>query len=231
MHIPECAFRRCTHWCYNICSFLVFLFIHFPIVVRAIMFFVSRKLAVWRYPKGWSHGSTMTPFPPRMATFIHGERMNPSWPAPYFLEIRSSKIFILSVICIAVFTDIFLYSMIVPVIPRALTERCDVPEDKAQHWVSILLAVYGAALLAASPIVGFYADHSSSRRIPLLFGLVCLTGATVMLCLARSTGLLIAGRVLQGFAAAIVWVVGSALLVDTVGEKDVGQLMGYVSIR
>lgn len=41
---------------------------------------------------------------------------------------------------------------------------------------------------------------------------------------------LVAGRVLQGVSAAVVWTVGLALLVDTVGRGRVGQAMGYVAV-
>ena len=99
-----------------------------------------------------------------------------------------------------------------------------------QSYVSILLAVYGAALLVSSPFAGWYADRSSSRRLPLLLGLFALAGATIMLCLARTVALLIVGRILQGLSAAIVWTVGQALLVDTVGQKDIGQTLGWVSL-
>jgi MFS family permease len=166
----------------------------------------------------------------RLRTFITGTRSSPASPPPHFLAIRSSKLFILITICIAVFTDIFLYGIIVPVIPFALSSRASVPEDSVQHWVSILLAIYGAALLVGSPVAGWYADNSSSRRVPLMIGLLTLAGATIMLCLARSVALLCVGRALQGLSAAIVWVVGQALLVDTVGQKDIGQTMGYVSM-
>ncbi|KFY45922.1 hypothetical protein V494_00708, partial [Pseudogymnoascus sp. VKM F-4513 (FW-928)] len=124
----------------------------------------------------------------------------------------------------------FLYGVIVPVVPFSLTERAGVPEADAQHWVSVLLAVYGAALLVSAPISGWFADRTSSRRLPLLFGLVALMGATVLLCLARSVALMVVGRLLQGCAAGIVWTVGMALMVDTVGKADIGQLLGYVGI-
>lgn len=53
---------------------------------------------------------------------------------PMFLAFRSSSTFILSTICVAVFTDIFLYTVIVPVIPFALTNRAGVPpEDGERH--------------------------------------------------------------------------------------------------
>jgi MFS family permease len=116
------------------------------------------------------------------------------------------------------------------VIPFAIQSRAGVPQSDVQSYVSILLACYGAALLVLSPVAGWYADRSSSRRFPLLLGLLALAGATLMLCLARTVALLVVGRLLQGFSVAIVWVVGMALLVDTVGEKEIGETLGWVSI-
>lgn len=63
-----------------------------------------------------------------------------------------------------------------------------------------------------------------------MVGLIALAGSTVMLNIGTSMGVLVAGRLLQGMSAAVVWVVGLALLVDTVGQSDVGQAMGYVSM-
>lgn len=118
-----------------------------------------------------------------------------------------------------------------------------------QRWNSILIAVYGASLLAFSrnvPVIlvlshshadnshaaicGWFADNTTTRRLPLLSGLLALAASTVMLNIGGSIGVLVAGRLLQGASAAVVWVVGLALLVDTVGQTDVGQAMGYVSM-
>lgn len=46
--------------------------------------------------------------------------------------------------------DIFLYGVVVPVLPFALESRIGVAHDRIQYWVSISLSVYGAALLAGS---------------------------------------------------------------------------------
>lgn len=115
-------------------------------------------------------------------------------------------------------------------IPFAVENRAGIASSDVQYWVSVLLAVYGAALLAGSPIFGWIADQTPNRRLPLLGGLVVLIGATAMLLVGNSIGLLIAGRVLQGFAGAIVWCTGLALLVDTVGSQHVGQYLGYVAM-
>ena len=61
-------------------------------------------------------------------------------------------------------------------------------------------------------------------------GLFALAGATAMLCVGSSIGTLVAGRLLQGLSAAVVWTVGLALLADTVGQQGIGQVMGYVSL-
>jgi MFS family permease len=157
-----------------------------------------------------------------------GRTTSKSKPPP-FLEFRSSTVFIVAVVCLAVFTDILLYGLIVPVIPFSLSAQAGVPEDQVQHWTAILLACYNAALFVGSPIAGFYADHTSSRRWPFLLGLIALCASTLLLCLGKTVAILAVGRILQGLSAAIVWSVGLALLVDTVG-RDIGYAMGYVNI-
>jgi MFS family permease len=134
------------------------------------------------------------------------------------------------VISFATATDIFMYGLIVPVTPTALHDRVGLSEGSIQSWTSILLALYSAALLAFSPLVGYLADRSESRRWPLLIGLVALGAATALLCIGTNIGLWIAGRLFQGAAAAVVWSVGLALMVDTVGTEDLGQAIGYVSM-
>jgi len=161
-------------------------------------------------------------------TFLLGKRIGNA-PPPMFLKFRSSEIFILSTIVIAVFTDMFLYAMVVPILPFALVDRAGVKEQDLQKWTSILLSVYGAALAIGSPISGILADRSSSRRAPLLGGLLTIGGATALLMLGRSLPVLLIGRILQGLSGSLVWTVGLALLTDTVQKERIGQAMGYVT--
>ncbi|KAI8629885.1 MFS transporter-like protein [Xylariaceae sp. FL1651] len=161
--------------------------------------------------------------------FLLGARSDPSSKPPYLLPFRSSTLLIVVTVNLAVFTDIFYYGLVVPVIPFALSGQVGIPEDQVQQWVSVLLAAYSAALFIGSPIAGLYADHSSSRRWPLLIGLLALAASTFLLAFGNSIGLFILGRALQGLSAAVVWTVGCALLVDTMGSS-VGVAMGYVNI-
>ncbi|PYI11535.1 MFS transporter [Aspergillus sclerotiicarbonarius CBS 121057] len=149
---------------------------------------------------------------------------------PIFLEWRSSNGFVMFVVAFAVFTDVLLYGLIVPVAPTALHQRVGLSVDEEQSWTSILLALYGAALLATSPIAGYIADRFESRWWPLIVGLLALGAATALLCVGTHLGLWIAGRLFQGASAAVVWTVGAALLVDTVGKEGLGQAMGYLGM-
>ncbi|KAJ5119484.1 hypothetical protein N7448_010153 [Penicillium atrosanguineum] len=149
---------------------------------------------------------------------------------PKLVVLRSSRCFIIVVVSFAAATDVFMYGLIVPVTPTALQIRVGLSKGSVQAWASILLALNAAALLAFSPIFGYIADRSESRRCLYLLGLVALGVATALLCAGTNIGLWIAGRIFQGAAAAVVWAVGMALMVDTVGKDGFGQAVGYVSM-
>ncbi|KAE8146383.1 major facilitator superfamily domain-containing protein [Aspergillus avenaceus] len=130
----------------------------------------------------------------------------------------------------AVFTDIFIYGMIVPILPEVLQTRVHVPVEELQKWMSIMLAAFGGAIFVGSPIFGYFADKGTSRQVPFIIGLLALGGSTVMFWVARTLTALVVARVLQGLSAAVVWTVGMALVVDTVGQAQVGAAMGYISM-
>lgn len=165
----------------------------------------------------------------RVRDILAWKKRDASTPPPYF-QYRSSKTFIITTICFASFTDLFIYGVIVPVIPFALLDRVGIPEEDLQSWVSVLLVVYAAALIVCPPIAGWLTDHYKSRRVPFILGLLALVGATVMLCLGSSIEILVAGRLIQGISASVVATIGLALLADTVGHEDIGAAVGWVSL-
>ncbi|TGO09431.1 hypothetical protein BTUL_0166g00290 [Botrytis tulipae] len=145
---------------------------------------------------------------------------------PWLLEYRSSDWFILTTVCCAIFTDAFLYGVVVPVLPFSLQERSGVPEEEVQWWTSFIFAVFGAAIVVGSPMCGWLADHTADRSITYFAGLFILAAATLLFGFAKKAWLLVVSRMFQGFSAAIVYTVGLALLVDTVGSENIGQWMG-----
>ena len=141
---------------------------------------------------------------------------------------RSHTLFITSTVAIGLFTDLFLYGLVVPVLPYVLQERVHIPKDQVQPHVSGLLAAYAGASVLFSPVAGYIADRTSSRQIPFLSGLAALFFATVLLYLGQTEGVLILARILQGLSAAIVWTIGLALCLDTVGPRNLGKTIGSV---
>ncbi|KAF4633423.1 hypothetical protein G7Y89_g4693 [Cudoniella acicularis] len=90
-----------------------------------------------------------------------------------------------------------------------------------------LLAVFGGATLISSPFAGWLADNVSSRRIPFLLGLALQAASTALFAVSPRVEVLLVARAFQGLSAAVVYSVGLAILVDTVGVEQIGQQAGY----
>ncbi|KAM4057162.1 major facilitator superfamily protein [Hirsutella rhossiliensis] len=166
--------------------------------------------------------------------------------APFLLKLRSSAALIVTTVAFAIFTvrparpprvqvtdmaakDVFLYGVVVLVIPFALPNRIAIEGGKVQYWVSVSLAVFSAALVAFSPVWGYVADRYNNKRALMVFGLLLLLGATLLLCFSVNIPMLLMGRILQGMSAALTWTVGLAFLVDSVENNKVGLATGWIA--
>lgn len=147
---------------------------------------------------------------------------------PYGLKWRSNTLFIVATVGIGLFTDLFLYALVVPILPSILRDKVGVPDKNIQSDVSGLLAAYAAASVITSPFAGVIADRLSSRRAPFLLGLLALLLATILLFVGSTLPVLTIARVLQGVSSAFVWTVGLALCLETVGPKNLGKTIGSV---
>jgi MFS family permease len=79
--------------------------------------------------------------------------------------------------------------------------------------------------------VGIIADRTNARQLPFLCGLAALLAATLMLAFGRNIAMLVIARLLQGTSAAVVWTVGLAMVLDTVGPENLGKVIGTVSLN
>ncbi len=147
---------------------------------------------------------------------------------PWGLKWRSSTLFIVGTVGIGLFTDLFLYGLVVPILPFILQDRIHLPNSEIQGNVSGLLAAYAGASVLFSLPAGIIADRLPSRQLPFLVGLVALLLATLLLLLGQSIPVLALARILQGISAAVVWTIGLALTLDTVGPENLGKTIGSV---
>ncbi|KAF4211391.1 hypothetical protein CNMCM8980_002237 [Aspergillus fumigatiaffinis] len=155
-----------------------------------------------------------------MTSNADSTRLSPSW--------RSSRWFILTVVCVSYMTTLFLYGMIVPIMPSALVARAGVlPRDKV-YWTSIMLVAETAAAFFTCPVFGYWVDRAGRRKGPFLAGLVLLAASMCIFTVARSVATYIIARLLQGASAAMVEVAGLALLKDVVGRQGLGEALGYM---
>lgn len=79
-------------------------------------------------------------------------------------------------------------------------------------------------------ILGFIADKGPSRKTPFVVSLLALAVATALFWAAKSPVELVVARCLQSLSGGAVWIVGNALILDTVGKDQAGTAMGYVSM-
>jgi MFS family permease len=129
---------------------------------------------------------------------------------------------VLVVVWIALSTDLLVYGIAVPVLPR-LTAVTDAGPSTA----GLLFACYAAALIVVTPLVGWWVDRFGPRQA-LLAGLVGLGATTAVFSIGGPLSLLVAARLTQGAAAALSWVAGLALIAAVTPLAQRGRNMGLV---
>jgi MFS family permease len=150
---------------------------------------------------------------------------------PWGLRWRSNSFFIVATVTLGLVTDLFLYGLVVPVMPFVLRDRLSIPQNEIQSNVSALLAVYAGAQLFFSVPIGWLTDRITSRQAPFLGGLAALLAATILLAAGQNIAVLVIARALQGMSAAVVWTIGLAMVMDTVGTRNLGKTMGSVRMK
>jgi MFS family permease len=147
---------------------------------------------------------------------------------PIGIRWRSNTIFILSTVGIGLFTDLFLYGIIVPILPFILEDRLNVAKHEVQTYTSVLLACYAGASVLFSLPAGVIADKLPARQTPFLMGLGALLASSILLFLGQTITVLVIARIFQGISAAVVWTIGLALILDTVGSDKLGVTIGSI---
>ncbi|KAG8759497.1 hypothetical protein FRC14_005785 [Serendipita sp. 396] len=142
---------------------------------------------------------------------------------PFGLQFRSSAVYVTAIVFIAVFVDLLVYSIIIPVIPFRLQQLGYSNPSALTGW---LLFAYSLGLVCATPPLAFLAERYCSRRNPMTVSLFALIGSQILFMEAKWFWLMFLARVVQGISSAAVWVVAFALLCDTVLENKFGQYLG-----
>ena len=126
----------------------------------------------------------------------------------------------LAVVGLAFFTDMVLYYLLVPLLPRYAANL-----HLSQMRIGVLFGSYAVALLAATLPVARITDRRGRRPV-MLAGLMGLGAATLLFAYAKGFWPLLLARTLQGVSAAATWLPGMALLADYFDANSRGKAMG-----
>lgn len=121
---------------------------------------------------------------------------------------------------VALFTDMLVHGLAVPVLPRlpAVVEH-------GPAATGILFAAYAVAMIAATLCAGRFIDQRGPKT-PLLIGLLGLAAATLLFATGGPYWLLLVARLAQGVAGGMSWVASLSLIAATTSFDKRGQAMG-----
>lgn len=121
----------------------------------------------------------------------------------------------------AIVLDGVAFGVLIPLLPE-LQERTGADDVV----LGLTMASYAVPPLVLSIPLGYAMDRHSSRRLPLVGGLLFLALGSVLIPLAESPGPLALGRFAQGMSFTLVLVSGMALVADITPPSRRGEALG-----
>lgn len=133
---------------------------------------------------------------------------------------RTSPHMAVVVSCIALFTDMLIYGILIPLLPLM-----PAVERAGSSATGLLFAAYAAMMIAATPLAGRLVDRRGPRG-PLLVALLGLAAACLLFAVGGPYWLLLVSRLLQGAAAGLGWVASLALIAAAIPLERRGTYLG-----
>ena len=122
--------------------------------------------------------------------------------------------------CIALFTDMLIYGILIPLLPLM-----PAVERAGSSATGLLFAAYAAMMIAVTPLAGRLVDRTGARG-PLLAALLGLAAACLLFAVGGPYWLLLISRLLQGAAAGLGWVASLALIAASIPLERRGTYLG-----
>ncbi|KAJ5933437.1 hypothetical protein N7454_005766 [Penicillium verhagenii] len=130
----------------------------------------------------------------------------------------------------ALFTDTFLASFVVPILPYMLEGRVGIDPSRTQTTISWLLAENAAVSVIIRMPLAHFADKSTSTRGWFLWALGIALASTIATAFGSSLALLFISRSVQTFASSIMWVVGYTTVANTVSSENTAKTYAMISM-
>ena len=133
---------------------------------------------------------------------------------------RTNPRMAVAVSCIALFTDMLIYGILIPLLPLM-----PAVERAGSSATGLLFAAYAAMMIAVTPLAGRLVDRKGPRG-PLLAALLGLAAAYLLFAVGGPYWLLLVSRLLQGAAAGLGWVASLALIAAAIPLERRGTYLG-----
>ncbi|KAL4885412.1 MFS general substrate transporter [Aspergillus karnatakaensis] len=139
---------------------------------------------------------------------------------------RSSKLFIVAAVSMAMFSDSFLFSYIIPIFPALLHDRLQIPDSRAQFVISAVLSMNALVSIPLAPVTGYLSDRISSKNDVMIGSyIINLVGTAITAWSPTVTGVII-GRLIQAISGSMIWITGMAILGNSVGVENLSKAFG-----
>ncbi|KAJ1926040.1 hypothetical protein IWQ60_004137 [Tieghemiomyces parasiticus] len=125
-------------------------------------------------------------------------------------RLRNKQGTIIVVVGMAVFTDMLLYGIVVPVLPTMLEGMV----SNASQANGFLFGIYALGLIIGGLGFGGLSDRYQIRQVPMCVLLIVLGLATMTFGLAKEYWQLLLARLVQGLAGGGTWAIGFGMIID-----------------
>lgn len=99
---------------------------------------------------------------------------------------RTSNTVVVFTATLGLFSENFLYSAVVPLLPYMIERRLGLDKSFTQKLTTELLFIMGLVSVPAAPIIGHFADKTRRKKVPLLFALTGCSIGTLLVALTPS---------------------------------------------
>ncbi|CAG8638180.1 3993_t:CDS:2 [Paraglomus brasilianum] len=143
----------------------------------------------------------------------------------WYERFRRSQTAVVLIAAMALFTDMVVYGIVVPILPLIVKERLELDSQA----VGFLFGCYALGLLGATPFFAILSDRYHTRKLPMLLGMGSLAICTLFFGIANTYWQLVIARIAQGAAGGASWTISLAMLADRFGQGEkLGVVMGTV---
>ncbi|KAI8927974.1 major facilitator superfamily domain-containing protein [Entophlyctis helioformis] len=137
---------------------------------------------------------------------------------------RRSSYAVVLVVALALFTDMAVYGVVIPTLPRIIVDRLGLDEE----CLGVLISAHAAGLILIAPTIGILSDRLGNRKMPMVLGLIGLLLTTLLFAYGTSFTHLLLARMGQGISGGVSWTLGFCMLADVFPHDKLGTIMGSV---